>query len=375
MLSISRFVLRAAAVGAALLSLQAQAKDFFQLVPLAPNTLASGAVDINNAGQIAGYRYLNDWVHASGATWHNGTEQLLGRDFGVAMAISGNGNIAGNWNVDEQDIGYRFAATYINGTSTILPPLVQPSSMVYSTAVGINNAGRVALSSSTGPEVYFYSQYADWHAAVYDHGKMTDLGTFGGHNSYAAAMNEAGTIVGMAQRADGVYNAFIYDDAGGMRNIGTLGGPSSQALAINDLGAVVGISNVSPGVNHAFLYQDGVMHDLGTAGFGSYMDINNLGQILLTVNLGGGKTANYLYVDGVRYDMADMVQGDEAYSALYLRGINDHGQIVGAATPVNGWEDAILLNPLAPVPEPATWGMLLAGFAVVGVARRRSRHA
>jgi hypothetical protein len=46
--------------------------------------------------------------------------------------------------------------------------------------------------------------------------------------------------------------------------------------------------------------------------------------------------------------------------------INDSGQIAGRACNGAGQCFAALL---VPVPEPATWGMMLAGLAVVGAAR------
>jgi len=48
----------------------------------------------------------------------------------------------------------------------------------------------------------------------------------------------------------------------------TLGGPASDARAVNNGGTVVGLAwlSGSPAVHHAYSYSNGVMTDLGTLG-------------------------------------------------------------------------------------------------------------
>ena len=69
-----------------------------------------------------------------------------------------------------------------------------------------------------------------------------DLGTLGGSNSYAQALNDRGQVVGFSNLAGDPwsYHAFSWTSGDGMIDLGTLGGGSSIAYAVNDLGQVVG---------------------------------------------------------------------------------------------------------------------------------------
>jgi len=110
---------------------------------------------------------------------------------------------------------------------------------------------------------------------------MHDLGTLGGGQSGARAINDSGVVVGYSFATDERYHAFHYD--GTMHDIGSLGDPSI-ANSVNNSGVVVGESFTSNDFEtvQAFLY-DGEMHDLGTPqGFfqSSAWAINDSGWII-----------------------------------------------------------------------------------------------
>jgi probable HAF family extracellular repeat protein len=76
---------------------------------------------------------------------------------------------------------------------------------------------------------------------------LTDLGA----DTFATAVNNLGQVVGYT--SDSFANplhAFLWDH-GKLTDLGTLGGATSQALGINDAGQVVGFSEITP-VNHVF---------------------------------------------------------------------------------------------------------------------------
>lgn len=112
---------------------------------------------------------------------------------------------------------------------------------------------------------------------LWRNGSMTDTGTFGGSNSWAYGINDSGDVVGSAETPD-----YYFDEYGFLRNcshaflwrngantdLGTLGGNNSWAYAVNSSRYVVGWSETGlvdadgHPVNHAFIWLNGVMLDL-----------------------------------------------------------------------------------------------------------------
>src|SRR5262245_59001862 len=61
-----------------------------------------------------------------------------------------------------------------------------------------------------------------------------DLGTLGGTQSVAVAVNSAGEVVGTSSIAgDAEFHAFAWTRSRGMVDLGTLGGQTTEALAVN----------------------------------------------------------------------------------------------------------------------------------------------
>jgi len=101
---------------------------------------------------------------------------------------------------------------------------------------------------------------------LWENGKMIDLGTLGGTCGQAWALNNRGQVVGYSDLAGdnaGVH-AFLWDKTGGMQDLGTLGGATGAGISINDAGDVVGGDSRADGSGGSFLWRHGVMTDLGT---------------------------------------------------------------------------------------------------------------
>lgn len=245
-----------------------------------------GATSINNAGQIVGMAsvvglYFRGFFYSDGKLTEFGT--VAGRDSSPSR-INDARQIVGGALVTARDEPMH-AFLYSAGKMTGLGGLGGS----YSQALGLNNRGQVVGQSTTAavhsPEGNY--NYEPNHAFLYSDGVMTDLGTFGGHDSRASAINDAGQIVGDANIPGGRTHAFLFSN-GKMTDLGTLGGAYSVALGINNAGKIVGNAYTLNRVyNRAFLFSSGRMTDLNTVlpkGSGWVLEtatgINEAGQII-----------------------------------------------------------------------------------------------
>jgi probable HAF family extracellular repeat protein len=187
---------------------------------------------------------------------------------------------------------------------------------------------------------------------------VTDLGTFGGANSYAYAVNNAtathpAQVVGVANTASGAGHAFLYS-GGGMTDLGTLAGDTySSATALNNSGQVVGTSENSSGgtaIRHAFLWQAGTgMIDLGNLGASETwaLAVNNpaAAHPFQVVGYGemtaGGVNHAWLWQNGIMTDLNTLIPSNSGWVLTSANGINDNQQIVGQGT-INGQYHAFL---------------------------------
>jgi probable HAF family extracellular repeat protein len=151
------------------------------------------------------------------------------------------------------------------------------------------------------------------------------LGTLGGNQSVANAVNDRGQVAGVALNAipDPFANsplpflgcgtfaqcflfvpaatethAFRWAEAEGTQDLGALGGPDSSASFVNQRGQIAGefftsfTPNSSTGVPtlDPFFWENGTMVDIGTLGYPFWM--NNRGQVVGDSNVAGDETTH-----------------------------------------------------------------------------------
>jgi probable HAF family extracellular repeat protein len=245
----------------------------------------SAAIAITENGHVAGTSTIATGERRAfywdGVTMHNlGT---LGGDMSHAWAANERGRVVGISTTSSGET-HAFLWTAAHGMrdlGTFGGPVSQ--------ALAINARGEITGSAYT-------SSVGDPHAFFWDGYTLGDIHGLPGDESVGRAINKWGDVVGSAHTSPGGIgddHPFLWNAEHGMRSLGTLGGVDGHAHAVNRLTQVVGAAGVdgqsctAPGGCNAFFW-DGVMHDLGHLGaFGPggqgssiALDLNTKGQIV-----------------------------------------------------------------------------------------------
>lgn len=241
-------------------------------------TNSTWANQINNSGQVVG-RYLSqNWID-NAYLWENGQRTELGYNGGIsstALDINDVGQIVGKFNLASDKFN---PFLWENGTMIDLGTLGFNGG-----AQAINNQGQVVGYSGLRVGIT--------HAFIWDKNNlMQDLGTLSPDykDSIAYDINDAGQAVGASSSSTlQQVHATLWSN-GQVIDLGTLGGNQGTAVAINNKGQVVGYDTTTGngGLIHPFIWEDGEMADLnsllpnGSQWFlQEVSDINDNGQIL-----------------------------------------------------------------------------------------------
>jgi probable HAF family extracellular repeat protein len=320
-----------------------------------PSTFPTG---INNTGQVVGSSTATDGQFHAFLTGSNGVGM---RDLGTA----GRSNGAQGVNDAGQVVGNSNFGAFITGPNGIgMTNLDRDISIRSTLAWGINNTGHVVGEFNIRTD---FTVVGDTHAFITGPNGvgLTDLGTLGGRFSSATDVNDSGRVAGYSTTSGGEQHAFITGPNGvGMTDLGTLGGSQSSASGINAIGQVAGSSLTAAGEEHAFITgPNGVgMTDLGTLG-GNRSDasgINDAGQVVgYSQTLGGEPHTFVTGPNGVGMtDLNALVRLPEVGYIVRVDGINNLGQIIAVSIPI---------------PEPATYALMLSGLGLIGLIVRRRR--
>lgn len=228
-----------------------------------------------------------------------------------------------------------------NGAWTDLDPMNRG---IHAQAAGINNAGWVVGTNSflgTGSVESF-----KWQT-----GAPINLPDFVGdicRISYGMAINDLGTAAGYSSRvgACGDSRAVIYPAAGGIVDLGTLGGDNSTAQAINHFGDVVGFAELPTGQNRAALWSAGRVTNLGSLGGASFaLGINDDSTVVGYFLDNRNQQRACVWFNGNAFDLNTLMGNGTGWRLLIATGINNAGQIVGQARNPAGALRGFVLTP------------------------------
>jgi probable HAF family extracellular repeat protein len=203
-----------------------------------------------------------------------------------------------------------------------------------SRGLGINASGLVVGDSTFGKGELFR------HAATFNNGSATDLGTLGKNFPFSRAngVNAYGQVVGSSSEAfdseDG--RAFLVSQDAPMMDLGTLGGEYAHARSINDSGFVTGYSQISEKseASHAFVWQAKTgMLDLGTlAGeysYGTFINAKNHVVGYSTIDKNNDRVHAFLHDGKEMLDLGSLGGASTDMDYSYALGINADDQVVG----------------------------------------------
>lgn len=311
----------------------------------------SQVYQINQTGQVVGYVTAADGSE-QGFVWTAGQMAMLPTLVGNsrARALNDHSQIVGGASAASGSADPR-AVLWQSGAIQDLTTLGGPKLTV---SYGINNAGQILVGTGT-------SGY------LWEDGVLRSLGFEGGN-----AINESGQVAGAQNTGQSDANGSIFHgvfwEDGTIHDLGTLGGKRSVAYDLNDAGLVVGAANRAEsllGGADTACYWDAIgIHRIPIGGEVSLaFGVNNLAQIVGQYSAGPNGHA-FLYSDGIATDLNDLIDPSSGWSLLVAKDINDQGQIIG-----QGWfEGQGRPYLLTPVPLPATLALILPGL--MWIARR-----
>lgn len=295
--------------------------------------IMSDGIVVNSAGQVAGEYLLADGVTSRGFIYSRGASRdlgTLGGTMNTPGAINENGQVAGSSTLagDVFQHAYRFGNQGLVDLGTLGGD--------FSAGLAINGRGQVAGAAATTGDVNI-------HAFLYSNGSMADLGDLGGgfsdvgdgSSNTQGTINNKGEVTGFSFLDQVSYHAFLYTH-GSMLDLGTLGGSFSVAIAVNGNSQALGYSTLLGDTDvHGFLYARGVLTDLGTLGGSAVFPtaMNDDGEVIGNSTIAGdSETHAFLYRRGTgMVDLNNLIPTSATASGFYLANalaISDAGAIL-----------------------------------------------
>ncbi len=308
--------------------------------------------------------------------WNAGTGMvaqgnLAGRNYATAYAVSNSGVAVGVSSVTPSGSN-PLPVIWTNGQAS---QLTLPAGQSVGRAFGINSSGIAvgSVGSGSGEIATIYNTTTGKSNII------TTLTADGAYMQTAMDISSNGLVVGAGVGSDSRGVALVFDSVHNTMTqlaMPAYGGSfnSSLAVDISDNGQyIVGSSGNG---SQAFIWSASTGALLApipsVSSGGSLGSVNDSGW---AVGTSGGLYSNpFLYADGQSYLISSVISNGAGWNfttttSASAMEISNNGLIVGTAQ-LNGVEHAYMLTP---VPEPASYALMLAGLMTVGfVARRRN---
>jgi probable HAF family extracellular repeat protein len=250
--------------------------------------------DINDHGQVVGDSTFTPGSFVTrGFIWSEETGMidlgtLPGGGFSGAYAVNEAGQVLGySETLNGKVIPVLW--TRETGMRRFLPPTRgQPL------VAGLNNQGEVA--GIVNGHAFFWSTEAG----------LVDIGTLGGSNSWAYAINDAGQVAGFSTTpTPGEYHAFVWTPGEGMVDLGNLGDRFIVVRDLNERGEIVGFGNVPP-------LPSGLMRQFG------YVASASLGMVPLVPIAGRQSVANAINDRGLAAGFSTFSDSPDQHAVVWI---------------------------------------------------------
>jgi probable HAF family extracellular repeat protein len=306
----------------------------------------STAQGLNDQGQAVGTSSNENGEFGIATLFSSGQAISLGTlgpsDDTLAEAINDSGQITGY----SYDTNAEISNTFVYSGGRLVD--INNASLFPggSDGTGINNSGQVCGYG-------WPANSTNTHAFLYTGGAMIDLGTLGGDESVAEAIDGSGQVVGQSTAVDGLTHAFLYAN-GRMQDLGIPAGyNASSAIAVSANGLILGELGVSSGIDVA-IYSNGSWTDVGSGI--QPTAINNFRQIVGWTTIPGvysgpksqrrhAQEIGVVSVNGTFTNLNTLITQNSGFTIIMAEAINTEGQILCDATTSSDETHAVLLTP------------------------------
>jgi probable HAF family extracellular repeat protein len=268
--------------------------------------------DVNERADVVGH--LSD---GAGFLWRSGVRTRLSHPDGSpvwAAAVNDLGEVAGLRAVE--DWAPNRPLVWRNGVFQDFPTW---NGMSAGEAVDINNRGQVLVN-------LYLADRSKEQAVLWWRGAVTDLGNLGGTRTWAVAINERGMVLGWSDDAAGYPHPFLWHD-GRMTDL-TPGATSwiSDVRAMNEAGDVVG----SVG-NRPTLWRRGAPTSILPGRNGGATAVNNRGDV---AGVTWDPSSPDVIRTPFRWRKGAVIEFDILFPGLvgtWVDAIDDRGRLIGTS--------------------------------------------